>query len=58
MRWVSRGTHVTRECGYRDGCRVRQIVKRLEAAAKTNRPLRKRWQIPRFTLRPQSSDDG
>jgi REP element-mobilizing transposase RayT len=37
-----RGVDVARERGYRDGSAVRQVVKRLEAAAHTNRSLRRR----------------
>ena len=37
-----RGVDVARECGYRDGSGVRQVVKRLEIAAHSNRSLHDR----------------
>jgi hypothetical protein len=39
-----RSVDLAREYGYQDGSGVRQVVKRLEASAKTSRPLRAKLQ--------------
>ena len=43
---AERSVEVAREWGYRDGSAVRQVIKRLEAAAQTDRQLQN--QLDRF----------